>query len=196
MLSRSLKSIVPVFVMLVSVMVLGGCDRQSAGEAQPRAEPAADKKAPVGQLDRSEAGSPLPDITVKDQAGATLTLASLKGQPVLINLWATWCAPCVVELPMLDEMAAEMDGVMRIVTVSQDMAQTEKVADFLKERGGKRLEPWLDPGSDLAFELGTQTLPATILYDSNGKEVWRYLGGRDWTSAESAELVSEALSAR
>lgn len=172
---------------------LAGCDRQSAGESQPKAEQAASEESPAGQLDRSEAGSPLPDITVKDAAGATLALASLKGQPVLINLWATWCAPCVVELPMLDEMAAEMDGVMRIVTVSQDMAQTEKVAAFLRERGGDRLEPWLDPGSDLSFALGAQTLPATILYDAQGREVWRYLGGRDWTSAESAELVSEAL---
>ena len=138
----------------------------------------------------------MPDLTLSDESGTTLALRSLRGTPVLVNLWATWCAPCVVELPMLDTVAGEMDGKLRVLTVSQDMTETQKVAPFLAERGGSRLEPWLDPKSDLTFALGAQTLPTTILYDAQGLEIWRYVGGADWTSAQSARLIAEAFAAR
>jgi len=135
----------------------------------------------------------LPQITLTDAAGQTLDLQSLKGKPLLVNLWATWCAPCIVELPTLDALAGRMEDNVRVLTVSQDMTNTEKVAPFLKERGLERLEPWLDPNSDLPFALGGATLPTTILYDPQGKEVWRYVGENDWASEEAIALISETL---
>jgi thiol-disulfide isomerase/thioredoxin len=177
-------------------MILGGCDRQSDGSAQP--QPSASASAPAGasqdKLDRSRKGSRLPDLTLTDQAGKSLRLATLTGKPLLVNLWATWCAPCVVELPMLDKLAGA--GRIRVLTVSQDMQQTEKVAPFLAERGLGNLEPWLDPKNDLAFHYEASTLPTTILYDAQGREVWRYVGAHDWTSAKAAALLAEALPAK
>jgi len=145
-------------------------------------------------VDRSHLGMELPQITLTDAAGQTLDLQSLKGKPLLVNLWATWCAPCIVELPTLDALAGRMEDKVRVLTVSQDMTNTEKVASFLKERGLERLEPWLDPNSDLPFALGGATLPTTILYDPQGKEVWRYVGENDWASEEAIALISETLS--
>lgn len=190
--SRSLKSIV-LGLALIAPAFLGGCDRQSGAESQQQPAGEGAGKEATGTPDRAQAGTPLPDVTVTDGTGATLDLQSLKGQPVLLNLWATWCAPCVVELPMLDALAGEMEGTLKVLTVSQDMSNTEKVAGFLAEKGGKRLEPWLDPKSDLTFALGAQTLPTTILYSAEGVEVWRFVGGHDWTSAESAEMIAEGL---
>lgn len=173
--------------------LLGGCDRQSGDDAQPQAEANGSPTALSGTIDRSKKGEPLPDFTVSDAEGETLALPSLKGTPLLVNLWATWCAPCVIELPMLDQLAKERAGNLRVLTISQDMTETEKVAPFLAERKLDRLEPWIDPENDLAFHYGTGTLPTTILYDAEGQEVWRYVGGHDWTTPETAEMLAEGL---
>ena len=133
----------------------------------------------------------MPDFQLKDPAGKELNLASLKGKPVLINLWATWCAPCVAELPQLDAIAASHPG-LRVLTVNQDTAKLDSVAPFLKARGVTRLEPWLNPDNSLTFQFGAETLPATVLYDAAGHEVWRTVGGRDWASADTAALLAEA----
>lgn len=146
----------------------------------------------TGTIDRSHKGAALPDLTVKDPGGRTLKLAELKG-PVLINLWATWCAPCVTELPLLDRLAADRAGKLRVVTISQDLGEGAKVAEFLKAKGAGRLEPWLDPDNELAFRYGGGTLPTTILFDAAGREVWRLVGGHDWASAETAKMLAEGI---
>ena len=192
-LSRSFK-IAVLGLGLLGPALLGGCDRQSGDKAQPA--PSASPSGTAvhkGAIDRSQKGSLIPDFTLTDQQGRKLPLASLKGQPLLVNLWATWCAPCVAELPTLDKLAAQQTGKLRVLTVSQDMSATEKVADFLKTRGGTHLEPWLDPQNDLAFHYQASTLPTTILYDAQGHEVWRYVGGHDWSGAPAAALIAEAL---
>lgn len=141
-------------------------------------------------LDTSHKGSAMPDFTLTDQTGKRATLASFKGKPLLVNLWATWCAPCVVELPMLDKLAADRAGRLEVLTVSQDMTNTEKVAPFLAAKGLTHLQPWLDPKNDLAFHYDAGTLPTTVYYDAQGKEVWRFVGGHDWTSAETARMLA------
>ena len=191
--SRPLKAAV-----LGLAVIAGGCDRQSGEQAQPQAPASASESAspapqgqpPLGVIDASHKGSAMPDFTLADPAGRQLKLADLKGKPVLINLWATWCAPCIKELPQLDALAKA--GTVRVVTVSQDSGQPEKVGAFLKERGIARLEPWLDPKNDLSFHYGSGTLPTTIYYDAQGREVWRYVGERDWGAAETRALLAQA----
>ena len=171
----------------------GGCDRQSSEKAQPQASASPAKPAGEtgGKLDRSHKGSALPDITVKDPEGRELKLPSLKGKPLLINLWATWCAPCVAELPTLNGMSNRADLDLRVVTVSQDIGDPAKVQSFLDQRGLAQLPAWLDPKGDLAYHYGVQTLPATIYYDAGGREVWHYTGGMDWSGAEAAKMLAE-----
>jgi thiol-disulfide isomerase/thioredoxin len=179
------------FVVLGIALWAAGCDRQSDDKAQPQPAAAAGAAAtPAGAIDRSHKGSALPVLTVKDPAGRTLALNELKG-PVLINLWATWCAPCVTELPQLERLAADRAGRLRVVTVSQDLGEPAKVAEFLKGKGAAHLEPWIDPKGDLPFQYGGGTLPTTIYFDASGREVWRYVGGHDWTSRETATMLAE-----
>jgi hypothetical protein len=78
-----------------------------------------------------------------------------------------------------------------VLTVSQDMGQPEKVSAFLKQRGVTRLEPWLDPENDLGFHYQA-TLPTSIFYDAQGREVWRVIGPREWDDAETKALLAEA----
>ncbi|MFT4025509.1 MAG: TlpA disulfide reductase family protein [Novosphingobium sp.] len=174
-------------------LLAGGCDRQSTDKAQPQASASATAPAsqtPAGAIDRSHKGSPLPAVTVTDPSGRSLPLGELKG-PVLINLWATWCAPCVTELPQLDKLAAERAGTLRVVTVSEDMGEPARVAEFLKGKGAAHLEPWIDAKGDLPARYGGGTLPTTIYFDAAGKEVWRYVGGHDWTGADTAKMLAE-----
>jgi thiol-disulfide isomerase/thioredoxin len=187
--SRSLK-----LAVLGCALLAGGCDRQSdtAAQQSPASSEAPGGEAMTGQLDRSHKGSPLPDFTVRDANGKQLALPSLKGKPTLINLWATWCGPCVAELPALGKLAVERVGELRVLAISQDM-ETAKVAPFLAAHGVPQFEAWLDSENDLTFHYGTGTLPTTVLYDAEGKEVWRYVGAHDWANAETAAMLKEAL---
>lgn len=152
------------------------------------AKPAAPRE---GAVDRSHAGEPAPSFTVQDAKGTYVALSSFAGKPVLLNLWATWCAPCVKELPALDALAGTLGPQVTVLAVSQDQEGMAKVGPFLAQGGYKHLKPMLD--TDAKISLGFKAnLPTTIMFDSQGREVWRVAGGRDWTDAESRALVAEA----
>ena len=174
-------------------LVLAGCDRQAPEAAQGEGELPADKASLAGTIDRSHAGALMPAITVTDPEGNELNLAAAQGTPVLLNLWATWCAPCVKEMPMLDDLAGEYEGALRVVTVSQDMGGAEKVAPFFAQMEFEHLEPWMEPELELGFALESQSLPTTVLYDASGREVWRVVGEYDWSSAAVREAIAEAI---
>ena len=135
----------------------------------------------------------MPAINLSDPEGQTLNTGALQGQPVLVNLWATWCAPCVKEMPLLDELASDYEGRMRVVTISQDMGGADKVAAFFERGGYTMLEPWHDPENELGFALGDTVLPTTVLYDASGQEVWRVRGDIDWSGEEARTAIDAAL---
>ena len=188
--SRSLNVLVLGLATLVAPLLIAGCDRQSGQQAQPQAGSSAE--LPAGVIDRSHKGAPLPDLAFADPSGKQLKLASLAGKPLLINLWATWCAPCVAELPMLNQLAAAKTGQLQVVTISEDFKGPEKVAAFLADKHLTHLAPWLDPDNKLSSQYQVTTLPTTVYYDAKGHEVWRFTGGRDWLGKETAGLLAEA----
>jgi len=180
-------------VLLPVALLLAGCDREAPADVQEQGALGDAKAGFSGELDRSHEGELMPAVAVADPSGNALNTGALQGGPVLLNLWATWCAPCVVEMPILDDLAAEYGDALRIITVSQDMQGAEKVVPFFAEREFKQLEPWLDPDNTLGFGIGGGVLPTTVLYDSQGREIWRVVGEYDWASAEAREAISEAV---
>ena len=129
-----------------------------------------------------------------DPSGATLDTAKLKGKPVLLNLWATWCAPCVIEMPTLDDLASEMGDDVKVLTVSQDVRGAEVVGPFFEQREFANLEQWLDPDAQLNDALNEDGLmPLTILFDAEGKELLRVAGGYEWDSEEAIAQIREAI---
>ncbi|WP_340589428.1 TlpA disulfide reductase family protein [Erythrobacter alti] len=183
-----------VLVACLAAGLLVGCDTDADNAAQEKAsaEEESESFALTGTLDRSFAGEAMPEITLTDPDGAELELASLS-EPVLINLWATWCAPCVVEMPLLNELAADLDGQVQVLTVSEDLRGAEVVVPFFEARELPNLPRWMDQQNDLAFSYGGgAVLPLTILYDADGREVWRVIGAYDWASAQAREEVLEA----
>jgi thiol-disulfide isomerase/thioredoxin len=126
-----------------------------------------------------------------DPEGKPVKLADFAGKPVLVNLWASWCAPCVKELPTLDQRARS--GPVKVLAVSQDDGPHASVVAFLQAHKIATLEPYQDSKMAMSAALGPDTvLPTSILYDSTGKEVWRYVGDLDWTSPDAAKLLAEA----
>ena len=135
----------------------------------------------------------MPALNLRDLEGRTLNLGAVQGTPVLVNLWATWCAPCIKEMPLLDELAEDYDGILRVITVSQDMGGEEKVAEFFAQNELGNLGSWMDPQAELSFTLGDTVLPTTVLYSGQGQEIWRVRGDYDWSSEEARAAIDEAL---
>ena len=169
---------------------VAACDRPSADPAQPQEEAAAPQDEQLsGTLDRSFAGEAMPVAQLTDPDGKTLALAETKGTPVLLNLWATWCGPCVKELPTLDALARREGGKLHVVALSQNM-DPAKVAPFMAQHGIGTLRPFTD--AKMAWlPAVTANLPTTLLFDSAGKEVWRTTGDLDWTGAAAAKALAE-----
>ena len=176
-------------VLLAALLGLAACQQKAE---QPRAnEAAAAGESGIKGVHRDSAGKPAPDAVFTDPDGKPAKLADFKGKPVLVNLWATWCAPCVKELPTLDRLARS--GGVKVVAVSQDDAPHASVVAFLQAHHIATLEPYQDSKMGLSGALGPDTvLPTSILVDASGKEVWRYVGDLDWTSPEAAKLLSES----
>ena len=131
-------------ILLLLALIVAGCDRQKPeapqGERRPR------PPAPEKGVDRGHKGKPAPDTVFHDPDGGDISLADFKGVPVLVNLWATWCAPCVKELPTLDKLAEShaIDGQIGIIAVSQDMAPQGSVKAFLDKLGIKHVGAYHD----------------------------------------------------
>jgi len=179
--------------LLLMAASASGCHKQEPPAPQAQAapettEPAAASTGP----DLSQAGKALPTVEIKDASGATAKLSSLKGKPVLVNLWATWCVPCIKELPTLDALAAREGAKLQVVLVNEDLEGPRVVTPFLQKRPLKTLKPWLDTANALMIPLKVASLPTTILYDANGKEVWRISRDMDWTGPEAAKLLAQA----
>jgi thiol-disulfide isomerase/thioredoxin len=184
-------------IVLLLALLVAGCDRQKP--EMPQGNEAAAPPAPAeGEIekgvDRRHRGEPAPAATFHDPDGGDVSLADFKGVPTLVNLWATWCAPCVKELPTLDKLAEShaIDGQLGIIAVSQDSIEQAEVKAFLAKLGIKQIGAYQDDKMALAGALGVQVMPTTILVGSDGKEIWRYIGDLDWTSPEAGTLLSEA----
>jgi thiol-disulfide isomerase/thioredoxin len=181
-----------IFPVVAAALLITAC--QQKAEAPPAANEtanAADDTGGVKGVHRDNAGKLPPDAQFTDGTGKTVRIADFKGKPVLVNLWASWCAPCVKELPTLDKLASS--GKIEVLAVSQDTGPQASVVAFLKEHKIATLKPYHDEKMGLSGALGPDVvLPTSILFDGNGKEVWRYVGDLDWTSAEAAKLLAEA----
>jgi thiol-disulfide isomerase/thioredoxin len=182
----------PALVSLTLLAALGGCHKQAAPAPQAQAvQPPAPVEAPAG-TDLTDKGKAIPTVEIRNADGQPAKLSDLKGKPLLVNLWATWCVPCIKELPTLDALAAREAGKLQVVIVNEDLEGARVVTPFLQKRPLKTLKPWMDTNNALMIPLKAASLPTTILYDANGKQVWRITRDMDWSGKEAAALIAQA----
>ena len=136
----------------------------------------------------------LPQAPFVDAEGRERTLADWKGKVVLLNLWATWCAPCRKEMPALDRLQASLGSdKFEVVAVSVDRTGIEGARKFLDEIKVRRLAVLADPAARMATTLKAIGLPATLLIDADGREIGRMVGPAEWDSPEAKALIRAAL---
>jgi thiol-disulfide isomerase/thioredoxin len=136
----------------------------------------------------------LPDAAFQDGDGKPLKLSDWKGRVVLVNLWATWCAPCRKEMPDLATLQKELGSdQFEVVAISVDRKGAEASAAFLKETGAANLKLYVEPSTRIVTDFQSPGLPATILIDRQGREIGRLLGPAHWASPEAIALIKAAL---
>jgi thiol-disulfide isomerase/thioredoxin len=191
---------------LAGIYVIGGEDgnTQQAGVCAASAE-IADAVAPHAQ---GEVAAFLPakerrffaDLAFLDDTGTETTLGALPPKVRLVNLWATWCAPCRKEMPALDQLQAELGGEdFEVTTISVDQGGTEKPKGFLDEIGVSHLAFRQDPTMKIFHDVRARGrapgLPSTLLLDRNGCEIGALMGPAEWASDDAKALIRAALEA-
>lgn len=134
------------------------------------------------------------DIAFEDGSGKELKLSDWRGRVVLVNLWATWCAPCRKEMPALAQLQKQLGSKdFEVVAISIDRKGVEASAAFIAETGSQALKLYVEPSGRILDDLEALGLPATVLIDRRGNEIGRLLGPAEWASPEAFELIKAAL---
>lgn len=150
-------------------------------------------KGAVAKFELAKAPKPLPDLEFLDADDKPVTFAGFKGKVVLINFWATWCAPCVKEMPSLDRLQAAMGKEKFVVLpLSLDGPSKPKVVPFYKDRNLANLGIYFDKGRKAMQKLDISILPTSILVDPAGRELGRLEGEADWDKPEAIALMKAA----
>ena len=136
---------------------------------------------------------PAPLLTFLDEEGTKVTLEKFRGKIVVLNLWATWCTPCVAEMPMLDRLQQQLEGVgVVVVALSIDRGGPEVVREFFDEHEIEHLAVYVDPTMRAQNDVSAIGLPTTIIIDREGNDRGRIVGPAEWDDAEAADLVLKA----
>lgn len=135
-----------------------------------------------------------PEIPFEHE-GRDINLTEFKGRTVLVNFWATWCAPCLKELPSLDRLEGQYGGKdFEVVAIAADPRGPEAARAYLDRLEIENLALYADPRLAIASSIGgANVLPVSILYDKRGNEVGRLVGEADWSSPEAARLIESVL---
>jgi thiol-disulfide isomerase/thioredoxin len=144
----------------------------------------------MGQFTLIEPLRPAPDTRFRDASGAELSIASFRGKVLLVNFWATWCAPCIREMPTIDRLQAELGGEsFAVLAISTDRKGAAVVKAFLRRLGLGNLDTYLDPKRKTFTALGARGLPTTFLIDHKGRVAGYLEGPAEWDSKEAKALI-------
>ena len=136
----------------------------------------------------------LPDITFVDGTGATRKLSDWKGRTVLLNLWATWCAPCRKEMPALDRLQVDLGSdAFEVVALSVDRGGADVAKRFLDQIAVQRLGLYIDSSARSSSALKVVGMPTTLLIDSQGRELGRLVGPAEWDTEDAKRLIRAAM---
>lgn len=137
---------------------------------------------------------PLPDITFEDASGKELHLSSFKGKTILLNLWATWCAPCRAEMPALNALQKDLGSdKFEVVALSLDRGGYEASRKFLDDLKASDIKLYADPTAKQGMALKLIGMPTTILINKDGQEVGRIAGEAKWDSDDAKKLIKNAI---
>jgi thiol-disulfide isomerase/thioredoxin len=137
---------------------------------------------------------PLPDLQFVNASGAPMSLSGLKGKVILLNVWATWCAPCREEMPGLDKLQADLGSdKFEVLALAVDKSGIEGARKFLTDIKAEKLGVYADPTAKEGTRLKVIGMPTTILINADGLEVGRLIGPAKWDSEDAKRLIKAQL---
>ena len=137
--------------------------------------------------------APVSDVAFTDPDGGEFRLSDFQGKTILLNFWATWCAPCRKEMPMLAELQTEFGGeTFEVVTIATGRNSIPGIRRFFDEIEVDNLPLYLDPKQKLGRDMGVLGLPITVILSPEGQEIARMRGDAEWNS-DSAKAIIRAL---
>ncbi|HLY45680.1 MAG TPA: TlpA disulfide reductase family protein [Stellaceae bacterium] len=175
---------VSVWFVTVAVVLLLALSAATAG---------AEEKLRLGEFIPVKPPQPTPEVGFTDVAGKPASFADFKGKPAVVNLWATWCQPCVHEMPSLDRLQAKLAGRLTVAAISEDHGGAKLIAPFLAKMGLSSLKVYLDPKAALGHALQVRGLPTSIVLDADGRIAGRVEGAAEWDSAKMAAVLQPFL---
>ena len=191
MKSKFLPVLLAALVALVGVYLF-----QSTGRKVADAPPA-ETASTLAAFIKHPVPKDIAAFSFADGTGAPLDLSHWKGKVVLLNLWATWCAPCRKEMPELAQLQKLLGSAdFEVVAISEDLKGAQASAVFLKDSGAENLALYVDPKMAALNALQSIGLPTTLLIGRDGKEIGRLLGPADWASKDAQDLVKATLAAK
>ena len=141
-----------------------------------------------------KAPRPLPALAFKDEHGKTIRSSDFRGRVIVLNVWATWCAPCRQEMPTLDRLQAKLGGPdFEVVALSVDHTGIEVVKKFFRQIGVNNLRLYIDETPDTMDKLKVPGLPVTLLIDRQGRELGRLVGTTEWDSPEMVKFLKGVI---
>ena len=151
----------------------------------------------TGEMERLvvlETPPALPGRAIRDASGAETSLSAFTGDVLVVNFWATWCAPCMEEMPTLGALQRRFEGRLRVIPVSVDSEDKRAEAQAkLAQYSQGALPFFIDISRGVLFDVEAPGMPVTIIYDRSGRELARLAGGADWSSEEAARLMEAVL---
>jgi len=178
-------------------VMLGRPDNESRTDQTSQAGKVGVKALSTGAMTTfvfKKAPTPLPDVRFLNGKGETVSLADWRGKVVLLNLWATWCAPCREEMPALSRLQKQLGSdKFQVVTLAVDKAGLEGARKFFKDNKIEGLELFADPTARDGTQLKVIGMPTTILIDAEGREIGRLIGPAAWDKPEAKRLIEAYL---
>ncbi len=152
-------------------------DRTKLGEFVPASQPFA-----------------APEVSLADPNGQTVELSGLRGKPVIVNLWATWCEPCLREMPSLERLQSRLGERIAVLAVSEDRGGDKAVEPFIAKLGLKSVKVYVDPKSEVGLAFKARGLPTSFLIDREGKVLGRVEGAAEWDLPKILGVLEPLLS--
>jgi thiol-disulfide isomerase/thioredoxin len=178
--------------LLISTFLAAALTLAATAPGNAGAEPA--KAGGMEQFTLNNPPRPVPQTRFFDAAGNEVTLAHFKGRALLVNFWATWCGPCIEEMPSLNRLQAELGGKdFTVLTINEDRQGAAVAGPFLQKRGLTNLGVHADRQMALARAFGLQGMPSSYLVDRNGKVIGSFVGPAQWDSPAAKALIRRYL---